>query len=171
MCSVLEASRETLETINLPYFEKYVTKDFFPQFVRMRFPRLRSLSINYTRFSYPSPKIEFFDFLVVNGDTLEELDVYFESAYSSLKTFEVPGPLKKDSLPRLKKFVGQVPVFNLTTKSRMDCLHTSLEQFVLNMYRLGIEEIRKQILSLFTSYTGLYSWRTSAIESPLDATG
>jgi hypothetical protein len=68
----------------------------------------------------------FADFILAHEDTLEELDL------GSL-VFDRPELLKKDSLPKLKKFTGHHPIFRQMLDASLDCLHNLLGRLELSI--------------------------------------
>src|ERR1700742_4851544 len=73
--SVLEASRETLESIDTDLIKEI----HYRQFWRMRFPRLRVLALQEWHFDVdiPGKPHDFIVFLLAHNNTLEEIDLEY----------------------------------------------------------------------------------------------
>src|ERR1700749_3237210 len=115
----LEASRETLKIIRFG-FQEDVSRENYIRIWRMRFPLLHVLAV-----THPSTSLDgTTEFILAHEDKLEELD------YSL--AFDKPKLLKRDSLPKLKKYKGNIRPFCQMLDARLDCLVTSLERLEIS---------------------------------------
>jgi hypothetical protein len=126
MWDLLEASRETLEVLNLPV-KMHDPKQYL-RLWRMRFPRLRSLGLGIWHCDVQGAPDKFTEFIVAHGDTLEELDLAYGRFDRQVMAFDGSKMLKRDSLPKLKKFRGHTSAFIQMVDTQMDCLGTTLER-------------------------------------------
>jgi hypothetical protein len=150
MWTVLEASSQTLESISLPGFVS--EEEVYLRLWKMRFPRLRSLSLGIWHFDVPGAPDKFTEFVVAHGDTLEELDLAYGEYDEYAMDFDDSPFLEKDSLPRLKAFTGITSAFKHMVNTRMNCLQTSLEK--LDIGPGGGDMPGYELKSLFDSILG-----------------
>lgn len=136
MQSALEASRGTLESIDLSLI--VYGEENLPRFWHMHFPRLRSLRLGLLLYNIRDPREMYTVFIVAHANTLEELTLSY-SAHNDQTGLYNPELLKEKSLPRLKKFHGDIKAFSQMADAQMDCLHTTLEHLTIGR-RVSLEQ-------------------------------
>jgi len=152
MWSALEASRETLQSLSFPF--NVIMAETYLRLWKMRFPCLKSLSLVIWHFDVEGAPVEFTDFIIAHGGTLEELELgYGEYDGYAMDFGGSARKLKTDSLPHLKSFKGHASAFKEMVQARMDSLR------LLRVLEVGPGGVDDPVWELEELFDELDRWR------------